>query len=33
MMILGKDMMKNDYQDDAYRKAWEPFNPDQEEGS
>ena len=27
----GEGHDEDDYQDDAYRKAWEPFNPDQEE--
>ena len=27
----GEGQDEDDYQDDAYRKAWAPFNPDQEE--
>ena len=27
----GEGQDESDYQDGAYRKAWEPFNPDQEE--
>ena len=27
----GEGQDESDYQYDAYRKAWEPFNPDQEE--
>ena len=27
----GEGQDEDDYQNDAYRKAWAPFNPDQEE--